>query len=63
MRIHHKKKGVVICLYLISYFIEHVLLFEGCLLGLSLRVCASFHEDFSLLESLSLCSWKDESFS
>ena len=32
----------MICLYLISYSIEHVLLFEGYLLGLSLRVCASF---------------------
>ena len=36
------KKNAVMCLYLISYFIEHVLLFEGCLLGLSLRVCVSF---------------------
>ena len=36
-----KKNGTVICLYLISYFNEHVLLFEGCLLGLSLRICAS----------------------
>ena len=36
-----KKNGVVICLYLTSYSIEHVLLFKG-LLGLSLRVCASF---------------------
>ena len=50
-------------LYLISYSIEHVLLFERCLLGLSLRVCASFPWGlFLLIESLSLCSWRDESF-
>ena len=36
-----KEKKRVICLYLISYSIEHMLLFKG-LLGLSLRVCASF---------------------
>ena len=54
----------MICLYLISYSIEHVLLFEGCLLGLSLRVCTSFPwGHFSLYEPLSLCSWRDESFS
>ena len=58
------KKNAVMCLYLISYFIEHVLLFEGCLLGLSLRVCVSFPRGlFSLLESLSLCYLRDESFS
>ena len=39
---YKKKKRVVICLYLISYSIEHVLLLERYLLGLSLRVCASF---------------------
>ena len=32
----------MICSYMISYSIEHLLLFEGCLLGLSLRVCVSF---------------------
>ena len=46
-----QKKSAVICLYLISYSIEHVLLFEGCLLGLSLRVCASF--PWGLFHSLS----------
>ena len=43
----------MICLYLISYSIEHMLLFKG-LLGLSLRFLLVFHEDFSLLESFSL---------
>ena len=41
IRICKKKKNAMKCLYLTSYSIEHVLLFKG-LLGLSLRVCASF---------------------
>ena len=56
-----RRRKKVICLYLTSYSIKHVLLFKG-LLGLSLRVCASFLWGlFLFFKPFLLCIWSVES--